>query len=71
MTSAGLPTFDIKTAQQPIFHALLRARLLHGGGTPALVDGDGRVLTYDDIIRASFALGNALKRGTRAGESVG
>ena len=71
MTSAGRPPFDSKTAQQPIFHALLRARAIHGGGTAALVDGDGRVLSYDQIIRASFALGNALKRGTRAQESVG
>jgi len=36
-----------------------------------LVDGDDRNLTYDDIIQASFALGSALKRGTRAGECVG
>jgi len=35
------------------------------------VDGDDRNLTYDDIIQASFALGSALKRGTRAGECVG
>ena len=44
---------------------------IFGGGTLALVDGDGRVLTYDEIIRASFALGDALKNGTRAGEYVG
>ena len=40
-------------------------------GTVALVDGDERAFTYDEIILASFALGSALKRGTRAGECVG
>ena len=65
------PPFDIKSAQQPLFHALLEARDRHGGATPALVDGDGRVLSYDEIIRASFALGHALKRDTRARECVG
>lgn len=63
--------FDIKQAQKPIFHALLEARDHHGGATPALVDGDGRTLTYNEFIRASFALGDALKKGTRAGEHVG
>ncbi len=64
-------SFDIKTARKPIFHALLEARQRLGGGTDALVDGDGRVLTYDEIIRASFVLGDALKKGTKAGENVG
>src|ERR1700744_1399801 len=63
--------FDIAVAQQPVFHALLQARDQHGGGTPAMVDGDGRVLSYDEVVRASFALGHALKRGTHRGESVG
>ena len=48
-----------------------QARREYGGGTVALVDGDDRTFTYDDIIRASFALGSALKRGTRTGECVG
>src|ERR1700744_6553177 len=59
------------TAQQPLFQALLAAGDVYGGGTPALVDGDGRVLTYDEIVRASFALGHALKRGTKREEKVG
>ena len=63
--------FDIRTARKPVFHALLEARDAFGGGADALVDGDGRVLTYDEIIRASFVLGDALKKGTRAGENVG
>src|SRR5690606_3368897 len=42
-----------------------------GGGRIALVDGDERALSYDDVIRASFALGSALKKGTDANECVG
>jgi len=63
--------FDISRAHQPVFHALIDARSRYGSDRPALVDGDERVLTYEDIVRASLALGHALKRGTRSGESVG
>ena len=50
---------------------LIDARLEFGGDTVALIDGDERALSYDDILRASFALGSAFKPGTRAGECVG
>ena len=63
--------FDVTATRQSVFHALLQARDIYGGGAPSLIDGDGRVLSYDEIIRASFALGHALKHGTRAGENVG
>ena len=63
--------FDISKAHQPIFHALIDARSKYGSDRPALVDGDERVLTYEDIVRASLALGHALKRGTKAGDAVG
>jgi acyl-[acyl-carrier-protein]-phospholipid O-acyltransferase/long-chain-fatty-acid--[acyl-carrier-protein] ligase len=65
------PAFDPKAAEKPVFHALLEARDLFGGETGALVDGDGRLLTYDEILRAAFVLGDALKAGSRAGENVG
>jgi acyl-[acyl-carrier-protein]-phospholipid O-acyltransferase/long-chain-fatty-acid--[acyl-carrier-protein] ligase len=71
---SGRPTripFDSKIERGTIFHALLDARAEFGGGTPALVDGDGRVLSYDEIVRASFALGHALRRGTHHDEKVG
>ena len=64
-------TFDISLARKPVFHALLAARDKFGGTTPAMMDGDGRTLSYNEIIRACFALGDALKKGTRAGENVG
>lgn len=63
--------FDVFRAYKPLFRALTQARSKFGGKHAALVDGDERVLTYDDIIRASLALGHALKAGTHAGESVG
>ena len=67
----SLIPFDLKAAHKPVFHALLEARDQFGGDKPALVDGDGRLFTYDEIIRASFVLGDALKKGTKAGENVG
>ena len=57
--------------QQPVFSALIDARSRFGADRAALVDGDERVLTYEEIVRASLALGHALKKGTKAGESVG
>jgi acyl-[acyl-carrier-protein]-phospholipid O-acyltransferase/long-chain-fatty-acid--[acyl-carrier-protein] ligase len=63
--------FDVFRAHKPVFRALARARSKFGGKRAALVDGDERVFTYDDIMRASLALGHALKAGTHAGEAVG
>jgi acyl-[acyl-carrier-protein]-phospholipid O-acyltransferase / long-chain-fatty-acid--[acyl-carrier-protein] ligase len=74
MPEAGTPRkvpFDPAVARRSIFQALAEARAEYGGGTVALVDGDERTLTYDAIIRASFALGSALKAGTARGECVG
>ena len=65
------PAFDERKAHMPVFQALLDARAQFGGGKVALVDGDERTLTYDEILRASFALGSALKPGTRSGDCVG
>jgi acyl-[acyl-carrier-protein]-phospholipid O-acyltransferase/long-chain-fatty-acid--[acyl-carrier-protein] ligase len=59
------------SAQRSIFQALVDARGEYGSGSIALVDGDDRALTYDEIIRASFGLGSALRPGTRGGECVG
>src|ERR1700733_10627195 len=63
--------FDAFRAYKPLFRALTQARSKFGGKRAALVDGDERVLTYDDVVRASLALGHALKAGTHAGEAVG
>ncbi|HEY4077025.1 MAG TPA: AMP-binding protein [Rhizomicrobium sp.] len=71
---SGRPTrqpFDPANTQGTIFQAFLGARAEFGGKTPALVDVDGRVLNYNELARASFALGHALKRGTARGENIG
>jgi len=63
--------YDPRNAEIAIFPALLAARKEYGGRKIALHDADDRKLSYDDIIRASFALGHALKKGTKRGEAVG
>ena len=62
---------DIVRTQKPLFQALVDARSRYGGSRPAVVDGDERVLTYDDLVRGALALGHALKKGTKRRESVG
>jgi acyl-[acyl-carrier-protein]-phospholipid O-acyltransferase / long-chain-fatty-acid--[acyl-carrier-protein] ligase len=62
---------DVERWQQPVFKALIEARSKYGADRAALVDGDDRVLTYEEIIRAALALGHALKKGTKSGEAVG
>ena len=74
MPDLGTPQripFEPRVARRSVFHALAEARGRHGGGTIALIDGEERKLTYDEILRAAFALGSALKPGTRRGECVG
>jgi acyl-[acyl-carrier-protein]-phospholipid O-acyltransferase/long-chain-fatty-acid--[acyl-carrier-protein] ligase len=63
--------FDPRVTRRSVFDALLEARSEYGGATPAMVDGDERALSYDELIRASLALGHALKQGSRAGDCVG
>ena len=55
-TSTRRP-FDPATARRSLFQALTEARREHGAGKIALVDGDDRNFTYDEVIQASFALG--------------
>lgn len=63
--------FQEKRTHIDLFSALLRAKKEFGGSKKAIIDGDERALTYNDIIRFSFALGSALKKGTKPGETVG
>jgi acyl-[acyl-carrier-protein]-phospholipid O-acyltransferase/long-chain-fatty-acid--[acyl-carrier-protein] ligase len=62
-------TAEIKAAT--LWDALLDARAAHGGGKPILEDADRKPLSYDDLIRAAFALGRKLKPMTEPGERVG
>jgi acyl-[acyl-carrier-protein]-phospholipid O-acyltransferase/long-chain-fatty-acid--[acyl-carrier-protein] ligase len=63
--------FDITGAERSLFEALTDARSDYGGKRVAIIDGDERAWSYDEIVRGALALGHALKKGTRAGESVG
>ncbi|BCW89159.1 Bifunctional protein Aas [Alphaproteobacteria bacterium SO-S41] len=68
----ALPTYDAKRTNMSMFDALLKARADYGKSKEILWDGnDDRKLTYDEIVRAAFALGHALKRFTAKGETVG
>ena len=53
-----------------VFSALIRASREFGAGKTIVVDGDERELSYKEIIRGAFALGSALKKGTKKGEAV-
>lgn len=63
--------FDIKNAESNVFTALIGSRKAYGGKRQIIVDGDESQRTYDEIVRGAFAIGAALKAGTRKGESVG
>lgn len=67
----ALRPFDVARTRITLFDALLRARAETGGKTPVLEDHDRKVLTYDDIVRAAFALGGKLKAMTAPREAVG
>jgi acyl-[acyl-carrier-protein]-phospholipid O-acyltransferase / long-chain-fatty-acid--[acyl-carrier-protein] ligase len=67
---AAMP-FDIQRTRMTLFDALLRARAKAGGKMGVLEDQDRKVLSYDDLIRAAFALGNKIKAFTAPKERVG
>lgn len=68
---AAAATFDEARTETSVFGALLRARAKFGGKRDCIIDGDERRLTYDEIVRASFGLGSALRKFARQGENVG
>jgi acyl-[acyl-carrier-protein]-phospholipid O-acyltransferase/long-chain-fatty-acid--[acyl-carrier-protein] ligase len=63
--------FKESSAHISLFGALIRARKRYGGKKEAVIDADDRVLTYTDMVRASFALGSAFKSETKSKEVVG
>jgi acyl-[acyl-carrier-protein]-phospholipid O-acyltransferase/long-chain-fatty-acid--[acyl-carrier-protein] ligase len=65
-------TFHVTNARRGVFQALLDARREYGGSKVAIHDAnDDRKLTYDEIVRAAFALGAGLKPLAKAREAVG
>lgn len=65
----GAP-FRLEKGRRNLPAALSRARRRFGGKKLAIIDADGRQLTYDDMVKASYALGSALRRMTKPGEKV-
>ncbi len=65
------PLTTLPATRRTLFGALVDAASAFGSKRAILVDGDGRVLTYGELQLAALALGHALKKGTRKGETVG
>jgi acyl-[acyl-carrier-protein]-phospholipid O-acyltransferase/long-chain-fatty-acid--[acyl-carrier-protein] ligase len=62
---------DLSAAPACLFTALLDARRRHGRTMPIVQDDDGEPLTYEDLVRAAWALGGRFSRFTSPGEYVG
>ena len=63
--------FDISRTQRSLVSALLEARKTFGGKTIAIWDADDRQLSYDEIVRASFALGSAMRKYAKPKDKIG
>lgn len=71
---SGIPSplaYEPRRTRIDILSAVLRAKKEFGASKVAIVDGDERELTYKEILRASFALGSALKQETSKSEHTG
>jgi acyl-[acyl-carrier-protein]-phospholipid O-acyltransferase / long-chain-fatty-acid--[acyl-carrier-protein] ligase len=62
--------YDPADAERSVFDALLDAAGRYGMSKPALEDHERKVLTYRDVIRASFVLGRKFTDFTEKGERV-
>ncbi len=63
--------FATSPYRQTIFTSLLDARRVHGGQHKIAEDLDRTLLSYDDLITRSIAIGNKLKNVTASDENVG
>ena len=68
---SSLVPFKLERTHRSLMSALLQARKRFGGKTVALWDADERQLTYDEIVRAAFALGSAMRKYAKRKESIG
>jgi acyl-[acyl-carrier-protein]-phospholipid O-acyltransferase/long-chain-fatty-acid--[acyl-carrier-protein] ligase len=67
----GTRPFDVARTRVTLFEALLRARDARGGKYKILEDHERKELSYDDIVRASFALGGKLDLLIKRRETAG
>lgn len=61
----------VRRSRRPIFSAFLERARRKGAKTVAIIDGDGRKFTYQELVRAAFALGGPIARMTEKRERVG
>jgi acyl-[acyl-carrier-protein]-phospholipid O-acyltransferase/long-chain-fatty-acid--[acyl-carrier-protein] ligase len=66
-----LRSFDISQSRSSFFDALIEASKTYGAKKGILEDQERRVLSYTDLMRASFALGRRIAAITEKGERVG
>ncbi len=67
----GNRPFELARTRVTLFEALLRARDAKGGKFKVLEDHERKVLSYDDIIRAAFALGGKIDGIIKRRETAG
>ncbi len=60
-----------RRSKRAIFSAFLSRARKSGGSTVALIDGDGKEFTFQELTRAAFALGGAMARKLAKKERVG
>ncbi len=63
--------FELARTRVSLFQALLRARDAKGGNFKILEDHERKILSYDDIIRAAFALGGKIETLVKRRETAG
>ncbi|MEZ5996722.1 MAG: AMP-binding protein [Hyphomonadaceae bacterium] len=64
-------TFELARTRVTLFGALLRARAARGGKFKILEDHERKPLSYDDIVRAAFALGGKIDTLIKRRETAG
>jgi acyl-[acyl-carrier-protein]-phospholipid O-acyltransferase / long-chain-fatty-acid--[acyl-carrier-protein] ligase len=67
----GTRPFELARSRVTLFQALLRARDAKGGKFKILEDHERKPLSYDDIVRAAFALGGKLDGLIKRRETAG
>lgn len=67
---SGVP-LDLSGAPTGLFTAILDARRRHGRATPIVQDDAETALTYEQLVRAAWALGGRIARFTAPGDRVG
>ena len=71
LESESLSKRGQKRIHRNLFEAFVEACRTQGANKKILTDGDGRVLTYGELLRAAFALSSPIHKATEPRENVG